>query len=753
MMKIRVTSALICAALLVLPAALFAQAAKPATTQPQGTTVTLVYHEDNSGTFQVNDASGNPVTVADGDTLALGYTVLTGKGDVAELQVLPTKTVIKLAAGTSFKISSLRADLKTGADTFTLAAGKIRTVAGAASGQGQLKFNTQSAVCGVRGTDAVIEFLNNAVTTIEGEAYVEIGGAVTSVLAGFSFDSQSGAVSKVAEDILSALQSEMAFAKASVADAQAAHDDYVKSLSVTTPTTGEGGTTTTAETTPPPPEMNPFIKGIMDKLKEILGMQIGSVTIAGETWSTVVIQPTFALGELKASLYLPIIYSGDMFNPNDWYKPEGNNEWSFGTDTQYQNDIWGMVGDITSDLFLKIRYLEWGQQRDAFFFKVGNLNDITIGHGLIMRNFANDADFPSVRRVGLNLGMDFGTVGIEAMVNDVRINPAPDIIGGRFYLRPVKDFKAALGLSAVVDLQPAKDWPGGAALVGDPVFINPGLDLDLPIFESDFFSIVAFADGAAMLPYFRSAPSAASFVYNGNTVGLGGIPSGFALDAIYDPGSAIPIKNWGVAAGLFGNLIIKDFTWRVEFRDYTGAFVPQFYNSDYERNRTSQVASVLSYLSNPSAAAFDTPTLGIFGEGGLILPKLFGLTLSYFWPWTQDAAGAFSFGNDHLLAKFTLEKGVIPVVDISGSVSYERTNFVPALLNSSTNGPALFDANTVVSATINYPVTENVDVTLLYTTTAKRDATTGDVLYDPTSPGGLLPQLDTSLSIQTSVHL
>jgi len=42
----------------------------------------------------------------------------------------------------------------------------------------------------------------------------------------------------------------------------------------------------------------------------------------------------------------------------------------------------GMVGDITSDLFLKIRYVEWGTQRDPFFVKVGNLNDITIGHVL-----------------------------------------------------------------------------------------------------------------------------------------------------------------------------------------------------------------------------------------------------------------------------------------------------------------------------------------------------------------------------------
>jgi len=447
---------------------------------------------------------------------------------------------------------------------------------------------------------------------------------------------------------------------------------------------------------------------------------------------------------VKTALYLPIIYNGDMFNPTDWYKPEGNNEWSFGTDPQYKNDIYGMIGDIASDLFLKIKYIEWGQQRDPFFLKVGNLNDITIGHGLIMRNFANDADFPAVRRVGFNFGADFGGFGMEAMVNDVRLDPPPDIVGGRIYIRPVKGFKAALGLSTVVDLEPAKDWNGGAALVGDPIFVNPGIDLDLPFVESDFFSLVAFADGAAMVPYFRSVPTDPSYA---------GIAQGFATSAIYDPASTLMVKNWGVAAGLFGNLIIKDFTWRVEFRDYTGSFLPQFYGAGYERARSTQVANVLAYLKDPAAALYQTPTLGIYGEGGLVLPKLFSLNLSYFWPWTQDTAGAYTFGNDHLVAKFTLEKGVIPVVNISGSVSYERTDFVPALLNKSTNGPALFDANTIVSATINYPVTDNLDVTLLYTTTAKHDPTTGAVLYDPNSPGGLLPQLDTSLSIETQVHL
>jgi hypothetical protein len=487
-----------------------------------------------------------------------------------------------------------------------------------------------------------------------------------------------------------------------------------------------------APKTPPPPKKNTAMDNLMTALHDILGMEIGSVNISGTTYQMVTLEPTFKIGSFKAALYLPVIYTGDMFTPADWYHPLGNNEWSFGTD---KSGTLPIIEDVLTDLLLKIKYIEWGQQRDPFFFKVGNLEDITVGHGLIMRNFANDADFPSVRRVGVNLGLDFGGFGFEAMVNDAAF---PDIFGGRVYIRPVPGFKAALGLSTLVDWNPGKDYNGGPALAGDPIFINPGLDLDLPFFESDPFSIVAFADTALMIPYFRSAPTA-----------VAGIPAGWALKAVYDPTATLPLKNWGFATGLFGNLIIRDFTWRVEFRDYTGAFIPQIYSSDYERRRNQFVSQVLGYLTNPTSVQ-DAQTLGIFAEGGITLKKLFSLQLSYFWPWTQTSSG-FTFQNDDFLVKFTLQKGVIPVVNIWGSISYERTNFVPTIMQKGVGaGLNLFDANTLVSATISYPVTDFLDVSLLYTTTAARDSA-GNLIYaNVTDP---LPELNTTLAITTTVHL
>jgi len=618
-MRNRVFIAIGLAALLAAPGLAFAQAA-PAKAKPAAISVTLEYFENNSGAFDIRDEKGASVSDPQmGDELKVGWTVVTGKGDIAELKMTHTGTIVKVAQNTNLKLDKLRTE-SGGQDTLSLAVGKIRTVAGKASGKEQYQVKTSSAVCGVRGSDIVVEYQEGAfakLTTLEGKGWIQnAGGKEMDVAQGFAADALAAAFEavQVAQDVLSALNDEMKFQKLSVDDALAANHEYQKALAdaAAAAQAAEAAKAEQGKTEPPAKKETKtpaWMDSIMAKLKEILGMEIGSINIGGTTYSTVVAQPTFKLGALKAGLYLPVIYNGDMFNPEDWYHPLGNDEWSFGTDVKRadyadETGYWiAVAGDAASDVFLKIKYLEWATQRDPFFFKLGNLNDITIGHGLIMRNFANDADFPAVRRVGANLGLDFGGAGFEAMVNDVA---APEVFGGRFYVRPIKGFKAALGFSAVVDINPAKYWIDAAgdvnaADVGSPIFINPGIDLDLPFVESDFLGLVAFADAAAMLPYFTTQPTNAAYqgIY-------GETQAGFATKAIFTNGlSGVTdlqsIKNWGVAAGLFGNLIVKDFTWRLEFRDYTGTFVPQFYNSGYERQRTEYLGSVLAYLRDPAA--------------------------------------------------------------------------------------------------------------------------------------------------------
>ncbi len=717
--------------LLALPGLLFAQSA-PAAARPAAISVTLAYHEDNSGTFDVRDNSGASVTMQDGDEMQLGWTVVTGKGDLAELKLNHTGTIIKIAQNTNFTLTELRSETG-GQDVFSLVFGKIRTVAGKASGKDQYQIKTLSAVCGVRGSDIVVEFQEGAfarLSTLEGTGWIQnSSGAAADVGQGLFADALGASFTpvQIAPDVLNGLVSEMKFTRLDVNETLAINKAYQESLA-----------TKPAESTPPAPKTSFGLDNLMAGLRNILGLEIGSVTIGRETWAKVVFEPTFQAGKLKAALYLPIIYHDDMFNSGDYYRPAGNNEWSFGSD---QHNTSAAVQDFAVDLLLKIKYIEWGQQKDPIFFKVGNLEDITIGHGLVMRDFANDADFPSIRRIGVNADLDFGGFGFQAIVSDLT---DPDVFAGRTYIRPIPGFKMALGFSTIVDMNPARDFMNpftgavGPDPAGDPVLIYPGLDLDLPFVEGNAFSLSAFADGGLLLPYFRSAPSV--------IIGPAAINPGFAWSAIYDKSAPMHFRNWGVVTGLFGNLVIRDLTWRVEFRDYTGSFTPQFYSSGYERQRSTLVTTELFALQNPDAPQFNKQNMGIFGEGGISLDRLFSLKVSYFWPWDRDPAGNFTFSGDDFMVKLILKKGFVPVVNIWGSIAYERTNFV----HSIQHGVNLFDANTVVSTSIGYSVTESLDVMLLYTTTAERDSS-GNLMY--ASQMDPLPKLDTSLSIEMQVHL
>jgi hypothetical protein len=731
-MKMRIALAALVAVFLVLPLALWAQA-KPVEAR-------LAYFENNSKKFQVLDGNQAPVAAKENMVLAVGWTIKTGKGDLAEVKLTHNGTIVRISPNTTFAVKALGSTKET-PNVLSVAAGKIRTVAGKATGNERYRVEGGAAVCGVSGTDFVFE-----VASYDEMLYV-LNGLVSffkdtspdtmiPVGAGEMMSFEDFTVRAIPADRLEQLKYENAFK-------QLIADDVEQST--------EGGT-------------NAFEAGKADvwgKIKEIIGLEIGSIVIEGETWSKIVVQPKFKIGKMKVGLYLPLIYNGDMFNPDDWYHPNGNDEWSFGFD---QVGVVDIVTDVVSDTFLKIRYFEWSDQRNPPFLKVGNLNDITVGHGLIMSDFANDADFPAIRRVGLNLGFDFGKVGFEYMVNDagnlltlpvVFSDPTfvPDVLtGGRLYFQPLDDGEKrdtksirdlAFGISLLADIGASSGFDDPVK-AGEPIFLNPGIDIDVPIVENKAFSIVAFADAALMVPYFRYPVDPDGLPLSGDEVS-----KGFAWEAVYnryaDIGAGeVPFKNYGAAAGLLGNIWIVD--WRLEYRYFTGVFKPSFYNSGYERSRSLYVTEVVQYLADMANPDYNALTMGVYGEGGFTWDKICSLQIGYFWPW--DASGTIPFADmeDRLIAKFALEPGVIPVVHLYGSVSYERTGFAQSLLKG--EAAKLFDANTVVKAELVYPVAPTIDIALFYTTMALLDAD-GNPVYDGST---WLPKMSTNMTFETRVH-
>jgi hypothetical protein len=371
---------------------------------------------------------------------------------------------------------------------------------------------------------------------------------------------------------------------------------------------------------------------------------------------------------------------------------------------------------------------------------VGNLDSLTLGHGLIMRNYANSTEFPAIRRIGFNTGIDGGFGGFEALVNDIA---APEIFGARLYMRPIPGFKLALGASGVIDMSPTRDLPAAdATALGNPRFVSAGLDLDLPIVTSGFLGIRLFADAAATVPWIVDTPTGGSFSYS----------TGLKYDLVWNGGKP---TNWGAAGGVMGNVLFINY--RLEYRYFTGMFKPSFYDTTYDRNRGEYALQYANYVQDPSSIGTNPTIMGVYGEGGFnILKDKFVFTLGYMWPWDPSITNIqdqFTNAKDEFHAKVVIRKGLIPIFDVSGSIGYDRRNVARDLYAWSKDGTKfqLFDQNSVFGGEIVVPVpkTPNLDVAVVFQTVPVRDAG-GAIQYADEALG--IPKIQPSIGIETWFH-
>jgi len=715
----------------------------------------LVYFDDDYE-IEVFGPEGEKFDYVDWDMeLPEGSTVKT-YNSTAELELVPNGSIVKLDFNTEFMIETLQRD-KNSANTFALFGGKIRTVAARSGRSENYSIRTPSAVCGVRGTDfgmQVIQGASDAVAVLRGAVeFINIRtGENISVTAGQAADVFAGAFRPFDLDPaqIRELFDEMSFRladPASVPGNEVAADVEEE----TTDRLGDAD-----ETAPPPPEPpaeapgtseeettgtagvggQNFLEPAYDFLGRFLGMELGTISIDGRTYAKTVFLPKFEIGKFRAAFYLPIIYNTDLFDPQDWYKPAGNNEWSFGTD---QSGAVPIVKDVIHDVALKIKYLEYGDNRDPFFFKLGNIESITLGHGILMRNFPADIGFPAVRHLGANLGLDLKAAGFEGVVTDLGV---PEIFGGRLYFRPTrKTFPFAIGISSIVDTYPAgqmvPDSSGNLETYGNPLFLTTALDLDFPIIETDAFAIVLFGDGGTLFPYYR-----------GNYSDY--ITPGFRADALYSAGSGFSLKNFnnfGVSTGVLGNVFFIDY--RADFRFYKGIFKPMLFATDYHRRRGSYVRQFSDFFADPTAAEFQQPTMGVYGEIGASIGKILQIRGGYFWPWQITDSGLDTAEDDLFHLEVVLMPDVIPVVGIHGSLSFDRTKFIPTITGNSAETLELFDAYTTISAELAIPIGSILELAVTYTTNTAYNQD-GTIIPDDNNP--LIPKVNPSISIETRIN-
>jgi hypothetical protein len=691
-----------------------------------------------------------------------GYRIETKDGS-AEISLQPNGSIIKLAPGTNFTINSIQNRDGGSSNDFTVSQGRLRAVAAKVTGS-EYNFRTRTAVGGVRGTDFGIEVVpDQSDSLFVSEGSVEFTNTETGeslLLGGGQF---ANALSEVFEAVdlsteeLGALFDGLNFSSLDPSQvpgqtpAQTQGDEESEEQDSDGAAQGPGSTGPLAspgsqqdegDAAQEPDATTNDDSPVLKFLKDVLGMEVGSITMDGTTYGKAVFQPKIHLPNFRTQFYLPIIYSDNLLDPKDWHKPQGNDEWSFGTD-QPEGDVLAIVGDVLKDLILKIKYIEIGDYRDPFFLKLGNIENMTLGHGILINNYANDADFPSVRRLGMNIGLTGKKVGLELLTNDLS---NPEIFGTRFVFRPAApSFGFGAALSVAADINPAGDLTKAvenetagnlsavqlAAADAGLMFFNAAFDIDIPIVETDFISLVLFGDVGTFIPYL------------GNAVTVNGteIEAGLRTEAFADREEGLKLRNYGIQSGLFGNLWILDY--RLEFQYYQGAFTPSFYNNPYDRIRSQRATDTLNFLSNP--AAYDgITTAGIYGSAGAeIIPGL-RLGAGYKWPWLIGAEGMPDLSADDFFhINLSVAEGLLPY-NISGGITYDRARFRDVFTDS--ENFSLFDENATFKGSISVEVAPVMDIVLSVGTAVLRDES-GTVRYNDEGR----PQFGPTISLETKI--
>jgi hypothetical protein len=162
---------------------------------------------------------------------------------------------------------------------------------------------------------------------------------------------------------------------------------------------------------------------------------MGSVTVGQEQFYRLSFRPDIPIGRWGVALDVELFIEtdGDISALG----------WEFGSDTE------------TFDSFLrKIYYVRYGRPDEAVFFKIGALDQVTLGYGLIMADYRNTLQYPGIKKTGLQFRLEnLGNtgVGIEGVINNFQdFQEGGALLGIRAFARAAG--KLELGLTWVMDL-------------------------------------------------------------------------------------------------------------------------------------------------------------------------------------------------------------------------------------------------------------------------------------------------------------
>lgn len=296
--------------------------------------------------------------------------------------------------------------------------------------------------------------------------------------------------------------------------------------------------------------------------------------------------------------------------------------------------------DNWSDALEKLYFLRYGDRHEPVFVHAGGFPGVTIGNGLIMREYSNMLLYPELRNVGLMFGgrPDWPLKpSFELFSSNVLKN---QILSFTARCRPITDTTAValdsleLGLTLVLDrnqygnlkkLAPDEFSAGVDALKSRPV-AELGLAYTLPVYKNDKWFVGQYAEFA-------------------HIVGRG---SGAILPGVVAQYTIAKLK--------------------LEYRIFGRRFVPAFFDHYYEEERAIQPAdSVAFWLAKSDALRTVKSAQGWNGTIEVFIAKK--VRTSFSW---QNLIGPGLTTGKSLWAKIWVDTQYKRLENVS--LSYSKTN-------------------------------------------------------------------------------
>ena len=165
-----------------------------------------------------------------------------------------------------------------------------------------------------------------------------------------------------------------------------------------------------------------------DLSEKALQGAFGAVTIDGKIWNQIALRPVLPFGKLAIAFDM-VLYIDQDGNIHD-------EEWDFSSGEKVKNTILD-----------KIYYVRYGNQWNKNYFKIGALDNVTMGYGILLNNYSNTLLYPQVRKVGMEFKTEaFGTK-IFGFTNDFKENMG---VAGLRFSAPVS-YGLTVGISWVGD--------------------------------------------------------------------------------------------------------------------------------------------------------------------------------------------------------------------------------------------------------------------------------------------------------------